>query len=98
MFGELTFGESIFPILDSLENAILAHEDVLGAPPGYPDAALRCVIAIFWHVATEKMWQYHERLGMPYAQREKHAAQCAKEFRSLILRYLDVAPEKLLKK
>lgn len=96
--GEPTFGEKMYPILDSLEDAVLEHDANFPVEqPGYPDGAFRCVLLLFQNVAMEKMWQYQERLGMPQAQREIMAERFGKELRAFVLRYCDIATEKLVK-
>lgn len=97
--NEPTFGEKVHPILDSLEDAFLDHAAMFpGELAGYTQDDFRSALCIFFDVASEMMWRYQERMGMPFPVREKAVQQFANELHTVIYNHCDIDTRKLFKK
>ena len=97
--NEPTFGEKVRPILDELENAFVGFAAQFpGEQAGYNVDDFRAVICMFYAVALEMMWQYHDRLGLPMPDREIAVEKFANEIRTSIFNYCDIDTRKLFKK
>ena len=95
---EQTFGEVIGPALSQIEDAIIDfHEQHPGDKPDYSDDSLRAAVCVFMDVATERMFDYLTKLQLEKEDCLLFADNFANEFRYFVLKYCDVALEKLLK-
>lgn len=94
-----TFAESVRPILDELENAFVGFAAAYpGQQAGFNKDDFRAVICMFFSVALEMMWAYHDRLGLPMPMREDVAERFANEIRASIFNHCDIDTRKLYKK
>lgn len=95
---EPTFAEKVRPILSELEDAFVGYDANFGEPPGYNEDDFRAVVMMFFSVAMEMMWAYHNRLGLPMPMRENAVERFANEIRASIFNYCDIDTRKLYKK
>lgn len=97
--NEPAFAETVRPILDELENAFVGFAAAFpGEQAGFNKDDFRAVICMFFSVALEMMWAYHERLGLPMPAREDAVEQFANEIRSSIYYFCYIDTRKLYKK
>ena len=95
-FNEEPFGEKVGHILSEIEDAIVDRAVYYpGDKPNYSNDSFKAALTIFLDVSMDKMWDYQERLKMPYDAREKAVLEYGKAIRLLIFRFCDIATEKL---
>lgn len=96
---EATFAENVRPILDEMENAFVGFAAAFpGQQAGFNEDDFRAVLYMFFSVATEMMWAYHNRLDLPMPLREDAAERFANEIRASIFNHCDIDTRKLYKK
>ena len=79
-----TFGELLFPFLESIENSLWEFDLTVKGKPEYPIEAVRAVSKIFASVIMDKMYNLMETENIPLEDRMKMVVKCGDDIRNLI--------------
>lgn len=83
-----SIGEKIAPVLEEIENIMVAH--VQKGPLEIPNYGLRAAITILTLSILDKSWELMEEENIPQANREEMGTSIGNELRALIHKYTGI--------